>query len=174
MNGKTYPIAELSDAAKAGFVKYLQDGGGLFIVHFANGAFHFSLPKAEDSDWPEYRKIVRRVWNHQRREGKPPSGHDAFGRFTVRLTKAKHPITEGLQSFEVVDELYFHQDGDEPIEPLLQAESKVTKRLEPLAWAYTYGKGRVFQTLLGHSEKTYDAPEACAMLRRAALWAAGR
>jgi len=31
--------------------------------------------------------------------------------------------------------------------------------VEPLAWAYNLGKGRVFQTLLGHSEKTYDGFE---------------
>jgi type 1 glutamine amidotransferase len=74
----------------------------------------------------------------------------------------------------VTDELYFHQDGDEPIEPLLHAESKVTRKLEPLAWAYSYGKGRVFQTLLGHSEKTYDAFEAREMLRRATAWVARR
>src|SRR5262249_1173279 len=97
----------LSEKGKQAFVSYLRQGGGLVVVHFANGAFHPSLPKAEASDWPEYRKIVRRVWNHHKREGKPPSGHDAFGRFTVRVTKARHPITEGLGNFEVADELYF-------------------------------------------------------------------
>src|SRR6185295_268027 len=110
-----------------------------------------------------------RVWNH-----KAKSGHDAFGKFVVRLSDKKHPLTEGLKAFEVVDELYFQQDGAEPIEPLIVAESKVTKRLEPLAWTSEYGKGRVFQTLLGHSEKTYDAFEAREMLRRAAAWVAGR
>jgi type 1 glutamine amidotransferase len=162
----------LSEKAKAAFVKFLKDGGGLILVHFANGAFHYSLPKAGDSDWPEYRKIVRRVWNHTPKKGKPPSSHDAFGTFLVVPTKTKHPITAGLKRFEVSDELYFHQDGDEPIEPLIQGESKVTKRFEPLAWTYTYGKGRVFQTLLGHSEKTYDAFEAREMLRRACAWVA--
>lgn len=160
----------LSEASRRALVQYLRDGGGLISVHFANGAFHHSLPKAGSSDWPEYRRIIRRVWNHS---GKPPSGHDAFGRFTVRPTAADHPIVKGLRPFEVTDELYFRQDGEEPIEPLIVAESKVTKKLEPLAWAYGYGKGRVFQTLLGHSEKTYDSPEACEMLRRAAEWAAG-
>ena len=58
--------------------------------------------------------------------------------------------------------------------PLITAKSKVTQRDEPLAWTYEYGKARVFQTLLGHSEKTYDAPEACEMLRRATAWAARR
>lgn len=162
----------LGEKAKAAFSKFLKDGGGLILVHFANGAFHRSLPKAAESDWPEYRKIVRRVWNHTPSKDKPPSSHDAFGRFMVLPTKTKHPITAGLTRFEITDELYFHQDGDEPIEPLIQGESKVTKKFEPLAWTYDYGKGRVFQTLLGHSEKTYDAFEAREMLRRACAWVA--
>ncbi len=52
----------LSPKAKQEFMDFLQDGGGLVIVHFANGAWNFSLPMAGESDWPEYRKIVRRVW----------------------------------------------------------------------------------------------------------------
>jgi len=63
-------------------------------------------------------------------------------------------------------ELYFRQDGTEPVEPLITASSKVTKKNEPLAWTYHYGKGRIFQTLLGHSEKTYDSFAATEMLRR--------
>ncbi|HEU5055604.1 MAG TPA: kelch repeat-containing protein, partial [Kofleriaceae bacterium] len=39
-------------------------------------------------------------------------------KFTVRVTEVEHPVTKGLQAFEVEDELYFQQDGDEPIEPL--------------------------------------------------------
>ena len=54
----------LSDAAKTSFQQYLSGGGGLAIVHFANGAFHASLPETPASDWPEYRNICRRVWDH--------------------------------------------------------------------------------------------------------------
>ncbi|HYG76610.1 MAG TPA: ThuA domain-containing protein [Planctomycetota bacterium] len=160
----------ISAEAKSAFLKFLNDGGGLVVVHFANGAFHFSLPGAAASDWPEYRNIVRRVWNHAG-QGNAKSAHDNFGKFKIELTALKHPITEGLGAFEVQDELYFNQDGSEPIEPLITAVSKITGKAEPLAWAYTYGKARVFQTLLGHSEKTYDSPEACEMLRRAVVWA---
>src|SRR5262249_34254969 len=119
----------------------------------------------------EYRKIVRRVWNHQ---ANPPSGHDAFARYVAEPTKVKHPITEGLKPFEIEDELYFRQDGTGPIEPLITARSRVTKQDESLAFAYMYGKGRVFQTLMGHSEKTYDAFEPREMLRRAVAWCANR
>lgn len=161
----------LSDKSKDVFVNYLKNGGGLLVIHFANGAFHHSLPMAGASDWPEYRKIVRRVWNHA---GKPPSGHDPFGKFVVEPTKTKHVITSGLKSFEVTDELYFHQDGSEPIEPLLTARSRITKKNEPLAFVYEYGRGRVFQTFLGHSEKTWEVFEPREILRRAAAWVARR
>lgn len=162
---------QLSDASKRGFVDYLNNGGGLILIHFANGAWHFSLPNAKESDWPEYRKIVRRVWNHN---SNPPSGHDAYDQFVVEPTKIKHAITDGLKPFEVTDELYFRQDGTEKIEPLITARSRITKQDEPLAWVYNYGKARVFQILLGHSEKTYEAFEAREMLRRAVAWCADR
>src|SRR6185503_18515572 len=125
--------------AKKTFTEYLRSGGGLVVIHFANGAFHFSLPGAEASDWPEFRtKIVRRVWDH-----KGKSGHDAFGAFHVEITRVKHPITEGLKSFDTIDELYFTQGGNEPIEPLATAHSKMTSRDEPMAWAGEFGQGRV-------------------------------
>jgi putative heme-binding domain-containing protein len=158
-----------SRQARRGLVRFLEEGGGLVLVHFANGAFHYSLPMAAASDWPEYRQIARRVWNHQGQ-----SGHDALGPFHVNVAQIEHPLIKGLRDFDVVDELYFNQEGDQPIEPLITARSKVTSRDEPLAWCSQYGKGRIFQTLLGHSEKTYDVFEPREMLRRAVAWAAGR
>jgi type 1 glutamine amidotransferase/cytochrome c2 len=163
----------LSETSQRAFVDYLQKGGGLVVVHFANGAFHFSLPGAGESDWPEYRRMVRRVWDHQGK-GESQSGHDAFGLFEVKPTSVPHPVTAGLGPFTVTDELYFRQAGEERIEPLLVARSKVTDRDEPLAFAYRYGQGRVFQTLLGHSEKTYDSFEAREILRRSIAWVADR
>lgn len=160
----------LSDEAKEGFVKYLNEGGGLILVHFANGAFHASLPEAGDSDWPEYRNICRRVWDHA--EGK--SGHDAYGKFQIEIAAADHPITRGQKPFETTDELYYRQQGEQPIEVLATARSKDTGHDEPLAFVYEYGKGRVFQTLLGHDAESLRVPGTAALIRRAAAWVARR
>jgi type 1 glutamine amidotransferase len=93
MNYNNWEFPGLSEAAKAHFVQYLKNGGGLELIHFANGAFNYTLPNKE-SDWQE----------------------------------------------------------------------------EPLAWAYRYGKGRIFQTLLGHDERAVRL--AGALIRRGATWAA--
>ncbi|MDB5390500.1 MAG: Trehalose utilization, partial [Planctomycetaceae bacterium] len=54
---------------------------------------------------------------------------------------------------------------------LFTAHSKVTKQDEPMAWAYEYGTGRVFQTVLGHSD--VSVRKAGSVIRRGAVWAAG-
>ena len=157
----------LSDASKNAFTSYLKDGGGLLIIHFANGAWHHSLPEAGESDWPEYRKICRRVWDHS-----AGSAHDRYGEFKVDVSEVRHEITEGSSPFEIMDELYYNQVGEEPVgKPLLTARSKDTGKDEPLAWAYRYGKGKVFQTLLGHSAESLSAPEVQQIIRNAAEWA---
>ena len=160
--------AGLSDVAKEAFTSYLREGGGLMIIHFANGAWHYSLPGAETSDWPEYRKICLRMWDHT-----AGSAHDAYGPFTVKPTENSHFITEGVNAFETQDELYYNQAGDEPIEPLLTALSKNTGKEEPQAWVNMYGEGRIFQTLLGHDGTSFEAEEYQKVLRRAALWLSG-
>ena len=163
----------LSDKARVGFADFIAKGKGLVLIHFANGAWNFSLPMAGESDWPEYRKIVRRVWNHAG-TGEAKSGHDAFGRIQVSPTKLAHEIISGIAPFEIDDELYYRQDGPEPVEPLITAHSKDTQRDEGLAWTYRYGEGHVYQTLLGHSVKTYDAFGPREMLRRAVAWCANQ
>ena len=164
MNYNNWDRPGLSEAAKEGFIHYLRNGGGLAIIHFANGAFNYTLPNKE-SEWKEYRtQIVRRAWMHD-----VPSGHDAYGPFHVEITNVKHAITQGLQPFDTTDELYFKQMGDEPIIPLATAHSKVTGQDEPMAWAYPYGKGRIFQTLLGHDNNAVR--QAGALIRRGAVWA---
>lgn len=155
----------LSEYAKAGFLNFLEEGGGLIVLHLSNGAFHKSLPGAEASDWPEYRNIVRRVWDHD-----STSAHDRYNEFTVHVSENQNRITEGLSSFKTHDELYFNQVGDMSLKPLISAHSNVTGKEEPLAWVYSYGNARIFQSLLGHGADSYAAPEYREMLRRAAKW----
>ena len=92
---------------------------------------------------------------------------------------AERPAQEWLatkldesSAFDTIDELYFRQRGEVPINVLVTAHSKVTNHDEALAFTYTYGKAKVFQTLLGHSKESLSQHVMIQLLRRGAAWAA--
>lgn len=151
---------------------FVARGGGVFAHHFAGGACHASLPGAGASDWPWYRTLVSRVWEH-RPVAPGQSSHDPYGRFEVQ-PKGSHPLVAGLPKFSVEDELYWRQHGEQPIEPLLVAASRMTGCEEPLAWTYEVGTARVVQSLLGHSAATYASGPMRTFARRAIAWCSRR
>ncbi len=150
----------LSAKSRENLLKFVQGGGGLELIHFANGAWR---------DWPDYfGRMARRVWI----DGK--SNHDAYEPFRVHIAKSDSRLTQGLPDFDTMDELYCSQQGDLPVDPLLTAHSKTTDRDEPLAFVYTEGRGRIFQTLLGHGAEGLRVPAHAELIRRATAWIAHR
>lgn len=133
-------------------------GTGLFIVHFACGAFQ---------DWPGFQDLAGRVWDPKLR------GHDPRGPFEVEITDAEHPITRGMEAFETDDELYTCLTGDRPIKILATARSKVDGKDYPMAFVLTYGKGKVFHSVLGHDVKAICNPNVAELFRRGCAWVAG-
>jgi type 1 glutamine amidotransferase len=144
--------------ARANLQKFVKGGKGLFVVHFGCGAFQ---------DWPEFRNLAGRVWDPKLR------AHDPHGAFLVNITDRSHPITKGLESFEIEDELYTCLAGDRPVDMLATARSKVDNKIYPMAFAFDYGKGRVFHSALGHDVKAIRNPGAAELFRRGCAWAAG-
>ena len=158
MHFKNYDPLQRGEQAKANLVKFVQEGKGLVLLHFACGAFE---------DWPEFANLAGRVWDKK-------TTHDPRGPFAVKISEPNHPITRGLSDFQADDELYFCLTGDRPIEVLATARSKVTKKDHPMAFVLPYGKGRVFHTPLGHDVKAFNMPGVAELIRRGTAWAAGQ
>lgn len=138
--------------------KFVQDGKGLFILHFGSGSFY---------DWPEFRNLAGRVW-----DPKLPA-HDPKGPFHVNIIDTEHAITKGLQSFDTDDELYTCLAGERPITLLATARAKVDGKDHPMAFVFNYGKGRVFHTALGHDVAAITNSNVAELFRRGCAWAAG-
>ncbi|MFA6561855.1 MAG: ThuA domain-containing protein [Verrucomicrobiia bacterium] len=155
MNWKTPGPGE---AARANLKRFVENGGGLVMVHFACGAF---------MEWPEFVNLAGRVWNPKLR------GHDPRGPFKVEIVQPDHPIMKGMQPFETEDELYTCLDGNVPIEVLAKAVSKVDKKDYAMAFVLNVGKGRVFHSPLGHDVKAFN-PAVLELFRRGTAWAAGK
>ena len=52
------------------------------------------------------------------------------------------------------------------------SKPKGTGKDEPVIWVNTYGKGRVFNNVLGHDVEAMSDPKFQAWLRRGVIWAA--
>jgi hypothetical protein len=163
LNFRTPPPRDPSEKARENLSRYVEEGGGLVVLHF--GVFAFS-------EWPQYRDIVGRVWVG-RSGAAERSGHGSRGSFKVRVVDRAHPACEGLEDFETDDELYAKLHGDAPIHVLVDAHSEWSGAREPIAWTREFGKGRVLVNVLGHDAKARNAPPFAALLRRGTAWVAG-
>jgi type 1 glutamine amidotransferase len=144
------------DKVKANLLKFLDQGKGLVTIHWADGAFPY---------WPDFVNIVGRAQQ---------AHHDKRGPFEVKIVAKDNPIVRGMHDFETDDELYYDfKDGDRPITVLAVAHSKVLDKDSPMAMTVQYGKGRVFNTPLGHDVKALKTPEVAELIRRGTQWAAG-
>jgi type 1 glutamine amidotransferase len=144
--------------------RFVEEGGGLMILHFGCGAFE------EFKD--EFVNLAGRVWFGM----KPPAGrrqHDPRGEFTVNIAKIDHPITKGMKDFKTLDELYTCLEGDVPITPVATAVSRIDKKPYPMAFVLQFGKGRVFHSVLGHDRVAFAKEGPAELHRRGCAWVAG-
>jgi len=146
--------------ARENLKRFVAGGKGMMVTHFACGAW-------DKNEWPEFKNLAGRVWDPALR------GHDPHGTFTVEIADPAHPITRGMEPFETLDELYTCLAGDPPIHVVAKATSKVDKKDYPMAFVLSYGKGRVFHTVLGHDARAYASPGVGELMRRGCAWAAG-
>jgi type 1 glutamine amidotransferase len=151
------PLRHQAEAQK-NLEQLVKQGKGLVVLHFSCGAF---------STWPGYADLAGRVWDRK-------TTHDPRGPYQVKIIDREHPITRGLADFQADDELYICLTGDKKMDVLATAHSKVTGKDHPMALAMSYGKGRVFNTPLGHDGKAVAMPGVAKLLQRGVLWTAGK
>jgi type 1 glutamine amidotransferase len=138
-------------AQEQGLADFVSAGGGLAGVH-ATDAF-----KKSDVYW----KLL----------GGRFTGHGG-GKFMIRIEDKKHPITAPLEDFEISDETYrnqYHPDFQ------LHSLGRIDRGQEQqsMIWVQEHGKGRIFNTTLGHGKAAFDNPHFQRLVVRGLYWAAG-
>jgi hypothetical protein len=181
-----------SDKTKAAFVEYVNNGGSVVIYHGSNNAFpewkEFNLMtglggwgnrSAKDGPYIYFKKDSMIIDTTAGRGGSHVKRHE----FEVKMRDTGHPITKGLPARwrHGNDELYSQLRGPgKNMEILATAFADTagggTGRSEPILMTITYGKGRIFHTVLGHADEGGGSAMECvgfiATFQRGAEWAA--
>lgn len=150
--------------ARENLKRFVENGKGVALVHFACGAWQ--------GEWPEFEQIAGRVW-FGANPGPGKRQHDPFGPFRVEFPEPENPIVKGMQPFDTHDELYTCLTGEHPIQVVAWAKSKVDEKFYPMAFTSTFGQGRCFHSVLGHDAKALSVPGVQELYRRGCAWAAG-
>lgn len=170
-NNINTPKIRWSDKAQSALEKYVGQGGGLYILHSGNNAF---------AHWKEYDRMIGLGWRNKQtgyaleidrqqniirippNEGQATGHGDRFNAVIQVLTK--HPINKGYPAkwqTANTEVYYFPRGAAENITVLSFAyDSTGTQRYWPVEWVVNYGKGRVYNSSMGHLWKGEVYPEA--------------
>ncbi|MCU1556704.1 MAG: hypothetical protein JWN09_699 [Microbacteriaceae bacterium] len=144
----------LLDAVKA--------GKGIVALHGAN-----IMGWEDDGLAPAYRPLFELLGNRYLSHG--PGHHE--GRHTIEIV-AEHPITAGLDDFELFDEYYEFELADDNVTVLAQRH-RDDGIVIPVLYVREIGRGRVVYLALGHDMRSWGEPPVRALVRQAITWAAG-
>ena len=90
----------------------------------------------------------------------------------VDVADPEHPISHGLRSWEMVDELYEMNEPEDDRRVILSTDHP--RSVRSIAWTGSYRNARVFTFVSGHDSRTWQNTGFRTVLRRGIAWAAPR
>ncbi len=152
----------LSDRAEASLVEAVQAGTGVAGWHGMTASFRASLP---------YHFITGSAFIEH------PGGDAVDVPYDVTIVDRSHPVTEGVDDFEVQSEQYYMH-----VDPNVHVLASTTftgehlpwlnGRTMPVAYTHQFGDGRVFYSAPGHLPKDLENPPVQRLVRQGLAWAA--
>jgi type 1 glutamine amidotransferase len=155
--GGQFPTAQ-----QEALVAAVAAGKGLVGVHGAN-IMGWEGDGIDPADRPYFDLLGNRYLSHG------PGHHE--GRHTIEIV-GEHPITEGLDDFELFDEYYEFEFADDDVQVIAQRH-RADGAVIPVMYVRTVGAGRVVYLALGHDMRSWGEPPVRTLVRRALAWAAG-
>lgn len=141
----------------------IREGKPLVVLHHSICAF---------DNWTGYWNIIGGKYFHKPTlfKGKtyPACSYIHDVRFNVVIADKKHPVTKGVNDFEIFDETYKGYYIEDGVTPLLTTDEPSSNAV--IGWAKKYGKARIVVLQSGHDTPTFQNPNYRKLLFQAIDW----
>jgi len=158
---------ELNEEQRSAFREMLGGGTGLVVLHHALLGYR---------DWPGFYAGIGGRFFGEETEWKgdtyEQSGYRHDVAMTVRVADEEHPITRGMQDFELHDETYNGMWVSPDSRVLLTTDHEAADR--ELTWVKRWNGGRVACIQPGHGAAAFESEPYQKLVHRAMLWVAGK
>ena len=144
---------EISPAQQTAYLGLLNHGKAVVSLHHAL----ISFPA-----WGEYTQIVGGYF----RTDEGTVEHNV--RYTVQITEPNHPVTKGIQDFEIEDETYGNFHVNPNVHVLLKSVHPASGPV--IGWAHRYRNSPIVYIQLGHDGLAYGNPNYRRLIDQAIRW----
>jgi len=150
---------EISETQKASYIHALDKGQGMVFLHHSLVSYQ---------DWPEFQQIIGGRYLLTKTNNNPKSTYKHDVDINVHLVNKKHPISMGLDDFELLDEVYGNYIVNKNVTPLLTTDHPESTRT--IGWCHKYRNARIVYLQSGHDHFAFENPNFRALLRNAINW----
>jgi type 1 glutamine amidotransferase len=157
-------VDSISVAQQEAYIRLLKKGSSMIFLHHSLVSYQ---------NWPEFLQIVGGQY-HTRpvmvNGDTLKANYDHDVSIPVKVDDKKHPVTHGIDDFEVVDEVYSDVEILPRVKPLLSTTHP--KSMHYLAWVNHYRNSDVICIQLGHGPSCYVNPNFRRLIQQAIEWSA--
>lgn len=138
----------ITEEQKESFMNIFEKGIGVLFLHHS---------LVSHQEWNEYEKIVggryfHQVWvDNEKKYGPSTYKHDQD--FLVEIIDRNHPVTKGLDNFQIHDETYLNYRVLPKVRPLLRTNYRESGEI--LGWTHTYKNSKVVYIMMGHDKNAF-------------------
>ncbi len=149
----------MSDSHKNVYESYVRSGRPVLAHHGAIASF---------DDWPRYGELTGITWVWE------TSTHSPIGRHTVKVLDTGHALVQGLDDFELYDELYYNLRITAGMPAIVHAEAIWEDKGRPMLLSGNGGRvvgaGKMVYMANGHDMRAYEHPAIETIWRNAVQW----
>ena len=154
----------ISEQEKKDFADCLKSGKGMVVLHHAYCSYQ---------SWSEYKNIVggryhQEPWTDGNGVTYPASTYKHDVKFRVKVVDKNHPVTKGIEDFDILDETYANGSIHPGVHILLATDEQTST--PSIAWINHYGKSKIVTILLGHDNHAWSNPAFVKLLTQSIMW----